>query len=426
MSYDTVVIGAGLAGLTTACHLARANQKVLLLAYGMGALLLAPGGIDVLGFTSAQDKAPLPNPLDGLAAFLENYPDHPYQILGRKNIEAGLTAFQELVNNANLIYQGQPDRNWLLPGGAGAVHPTCLAPVSLVNGELSQRGKLLIVGFKELRDYYPALISQNLNAQGLGVTADSLTIELPRVPVANQQNVTPLELAHAFETVEFRRQIVNALKNKHKGYGRLGFPAVLGLEKHEEVVADLQKAFGKPVFEISTLPPSVPGRRLFEALKRTLLQAGGKMIIGSKVVDGTIEAGQVTQIRFETASRLKAIKAGSYVLATGGIFSGGVQTEADGGLGRVWEPIFGLPIMADSNRHRWFAKGFLDPKGQPFASFGLRVNAQLNPVDETNAPVAQNLYIAGASLAGADWTLGRTGGGVALASAAAIIAQIGQ
>lgn len=425
MRYDTVVIGAGLAGLTTACHLARAQQKVLLVAYGMGALLLAPGGIDVLGFRSAQDKEPLPNPLDGLPAFLENYPDHPYQILGRQNIEAGLTAFQALVDGS-LTYQGQPDRNWLLSGGAGAVHPTCLAPTALVNGELSQRGKLLIVGFKELRDYYPALISQNLNAQELGVTADSLTIELPRVPVANQQNVTPLELAHAFETVEFRRQIVNALKNKHKGHGRIGFPAVLGLEKHDEVVADLQKAFGKPVFEISTLPPSVPGRRLFEALKRTFLQAGGKMIVGSKVVDGTIEAGQVSQIRFETASRLKAVQAGAYVLATGGIFSGGLQTEADGGLGRVWEPIFGLPIVADSNRHLWFATGFLDPKGQPFASFGMRVNAQLNPVDETNAPVAQNLYMAGASLAGSDWTLGRTGGGVALASAAAIAAQISQ
>jgi glycerol-3-phosphate dehydrogenase subunit B len=180
---------------------------------------------------------------------------------------------------------------------------------------------------------------------------------------------------------------------------------------------DLQRQLGKLVFEINTLPPSVPGRRLFDALKATFLQDGGRLIMGSKVVDGTIKDGRVEQIRIETASRLKQIVAKNYVLATGGIFGGGIQTDESG---RVWEPIFGLPVAANANRHQWFSAKFLASDGQPVANYGIRVNQQFNPLADDNAVVADNLFVAGALLAGSNWVAGRTGDGVAVASAMTI------
>lgn len=421
--YDVVVIGAGLAGLTTASRLAQANKKVLLVATGAGAMLLSPACIDVLGFQPAVSTTPVENPLSKLDDFLQEHPDHPYRYISRQTIETGLTAFQQLVNHDALDYQGSPNQNWLLSSAAGAVHPTCLAPTSLTNGALSRGGRMLIVGFKELRDFYPALISQNLNDQDLGVQTSFLSINLPKAPLA-AENVTPIELAHAFDNPDFRRQVVKLVKSAAKGYSRIGFPAVLGIKQHAEVMADMQKQLDKTVFEISTLPPSVPGRRLFEVLRRRFTQAGGRLILGSKVADGTIEAGRVTQIRFETANRLKAVTATHYVLATGGIFGGGIQTDAEGGIGKVWEPIFGLPIKAESNRHLWFARGFLAPEEQPFASYGVRVNQHLNPINESNATIAGNLFVIGSTIANADWTHGRTGTGTALATAASVVEQI--
>lgn len=422
--YDTIVIGAGLSGLTTACQLAQARQKVLLVAQGAGALLLASGCIDVLGFQPADSREPVKNPLNSLDSFLKERPDHPYRYVGKRHIEAGLEAFQSLTNHDSLDYQGSAEHNWILPSAIGAPRPTCLAPASLAHGELSQGGRMLIVGFKELRDFYPALVSQNLNAQDLGIQTDALTITLPPIPVADDMNVTPIELAAVFERPDFRANVVKAIGRNHKNHDRIGFPAVLGIKQHAGVVADLEKQLGKRVFEISTLPPSVPGRRLFEILRQTFVQAGGRLIIGGKVVDGVIEKGQVRQIRFETANRLKPVTAKNYVLATGGIYGGGIQTDSDGAVGQVWEPIFGLPIEADQNRHNWFATGFLDPKGQPFASYGVKVNEKLNPVNGNGNALAENLYIAGATIAGSDWTRGRTGDGVALATATAIVEQI--
>jgi glycerol-3-phosphate dehydrogenase subunit B len=418
--YDVVVIGAGMAGLTTACQLAQTQQKVLVVATGIGAIILASGCIDVLGYQPADSMEPVNNPASKLDDFLAERPDHPYGIVGQANLQAGVQAFLKLVSQTGLDYQGDLSRNWLLPSAVGAVHPTCLAPAVLAKGELSAKESMLIIGFSELRDFYPTLISQNLNEQDL-IKSEPFIIYDVSIPIAAKMNATPIEVAHAFERADFRRQVVNAIKGKSKGFQRIGFPAVLGLQQHREVVADLEKQLGKPVFEISALPPSIPGRRLYEALKQAFLQAGGRIIIGSKVVDGTIEAGRVSQIRIETASRLKPIQAKHYVLATGGLFGGGLEAHQDG---RVTEQVFGLPTTADTNRHKWFHKQFISAQGQPVFNYGLKVNQHLNPINGSDTPLAENLYAVGAILAGSEWARGRTGDGIALATAAAVVKQI--
>ena len=50
-SYDVLVIGAGLAGLSAAAKLAEGGAKVMLIAKGVGGTHLAPGTIDVLGYS---------------------------------------------------------------------------------------------------------------------------------------------------------------------------------------------------------------------------------------------------------------------------------------------------------------------------------------------------------------------------------------
>ena len=417
--YHTLIIGAGLAGLTAACHIARAGKRTLLVAEGIGAVALTTGCVDVLGFHPPDSRTPVARPLDALSGFLSAHPDHPYHRLGVAGVEAGLRAFARLAQEAGLDYRGDLRRNWLLPSPAGAVRPTALAPASMATGDLTRRGRILVVGFTELRDFYPALLCDTLNAQRLGVRAAPFVLDAPP-PAGGRFDITPLQLAEAFERADFRRAVVRQVKPAARGFGRVAFPAVLGLTRHAEVWADLQAQLGKPVVEIPTLPPSAPGRRLFEGLKRVFLSAGGRFLLGSRVLEGEIAGGRVTGVRLQTAARPKILRAENYVLATGGLFGGGVETDAEG---RIWEPIFGLPLAEVGGREGWFAPEFLAPGGHPIERAGVQVNDRLNPIAPSGEVIAGNLFVVGTQLAGTNGLRGRTGEGVAVASAARV-AQI--
>ena len=65
---------------------------------------------------------------------------------------------------------------------------------------------------------------------------------------------------------------------------RLRAAAMLGLRDPHGAWSDLRERLGRPVFEIPTLPPSVPGMRMFEALRAALRAAGARLVMGARVV----------------------------------------------------------------------------------------------------------------------------------------------
>src|SRR5437762_14007349 len=74
-AYDTVVIGAGLAGLTAALRLAESGQRVAVLAKGVGDTHLAPATIDVLGYVDGT----VDSPARALPELTAANPEHPYR-----------------------------------------------------------------------------------------------------------------------------------------------------------------------------------------------------------------------------------------------------------------------------------------------------------------------------------------------------------
>lgn len=78
-------------------------------------------------------------------------------------------------------------------------------------------------------------------------------------------NSWPLEYANWIDH-NGAQSLVQQVKPKLDGVAMVGFPAILGFLP--ETRAKLADMLGVPLFEIPTLPPSVPGTRLFRALKR--------------------------------------------------------------------------------------------------------------------------------------------------------------
>jgi glycerol-3-phosphate dehydrogenase subunit B len=406
---DVIVIGSGLAGLAAALRAAEAGAKTALLAKGIGTTHWAAGWVDVLGYWPLGSSDPIRNPREAVSALVAEEPDHPYARAGVQAIEAGVAAFLRAAAAGGVPYEGSLDRNVFVPTPAGARRPACLLPRAMRNGAGLQEGKTLIVGIAGQRDFYPSYICANLQAQGCD--AHGKLVDVAAVHARRPQ--TTVTLAAVLEDRPVLDELINAVRPHVAGYDRIGFPAVLGLTRHEDVLRALEDGLGRPLFEIPTLPPSVPGVRLFQALRAQAARQGVRVAIGSKIVEKVVQNDRVAAVGTEAAARVQHHSAGVFILATGGILGGGIVAGRDGALREV---ALDLPVEGPPARESWFAPLALEPRGHAIFRAGIRVNGGMQPVDAHGNIVYGNVFAAGAVLAGADVWREKSHEGVALST----------
>jgi glycerol-3-phosphate dehydrogenase subunit B len=399
LHFDAVVIGTGTAGLVAATRLAQDGARVAVLAKGLGSTHLAPATIDVLGY--APDRVDAPGP--ALEQLIADRPDHPYALLGTDVVSDALSWFAQLVPSGPLpgyVYGGSLERNQLLPTAVGALRPSALVPETMANGEASGLQRVCIVGTRALRDFHPSLCAGNLVRAGIDARAVSVELKLERA------DMNALGLARHFDNEQWRRQFCAELSLTLRADEAVGLPAILGLRDPHEVLADVEHRLGRRVFEIPTLPPSVPGMRLYEILRAALLAAGGRLVLGAEVVSAARDGDRITSVATRAAGRDLHYAAPSFVLATGGFASGGIELDSR------WvthERVLGLPLRGvPGEGEARFVSRYLD--AQPLARVGVAVDSDLR------AEGASNVVVAGAALPGAvPWREG-SGEGIALAS----------
>jgi glycerol-3-phosphate dehydrogenase subunit B len=406
MTHDAVVVGAGLAGLVAAVRLAEEGRSVVVLAKGVGATHLAPPTIDVLGYS--HDGAAIESPGRGVEALVNATPEHPYARVGMDTIERALDWWKA----RQLGYTGGLDANALLPTAAGAAKPTALCPATMAGGDLRAGGRIAIVGLRGLKDFYPRYVADNLaraaRARGAAVTVRALELDLP---LDGERDPGGLGFAARFERPEFRDAVVRDLATLVAPGERIGLPAVLGVRDGERVHRELEERLHKTVFEIPTLPPSIPGMRLFEALKAALRRAGGRLFLGGPVVGAETKGRRVEAVVVQTAARRVGHRARRFVLATGGFASGGLELTP---AWTVRETVLGLPVagVPPPGEPRFLPRYF---DRHPLGRAGLDVDERLRPLGP-RGPVYENLHAAGATLAGAEPHREASGNGISLAT----------
>jgi glycerol-3-phosphate dehydrogenase subunit B len=410
---DILVIGAGLAGLTAAWQVAAAGKKARLIAKGWGVTHWHSGCIDVLGYYPLDSATAVANPQAAIQQLIADNKQHPYALLGADGLTAALQSLQALCAAAGYPLHGSLEKNWLLPSAVGTLRPTCLAPETMIAGDLSQDSPMLLVGFNQFGDFYANVAADNLSQQGF--SAAHAMLDLPTLAQRNVLN--SVILARLMEQHAFRAEVVQAVKPHIGQAARIGFPAVLGLQQAITVKEDFEAQFNRPVFEIPILPPSVPGMRLHHILKQAIEKQGSRVFDGMEVVEAQSENGRIAAVYSESAARKRRHQFGHYVLATGGILGGGITTNFEG---EAREVVFDLPVTAPSSRLDWFKQDFMDKEGHPVYRAGLAVNKQFQPVDENGRAIYENVFAAGTTLTGCEVIRERSLEGVALATGYAV------
>ncbi len=130
--------------------------------------------------------------------------------------------------------------------------------------------------------------------------------------------VTTLRIAQCFDRDPgFRAELVDALRAAASGFERILVPGMLGLETSAEQIAEFERELGCPVGEIPTLPPSIPGLRIFHRLESYLHKIGVELYRGFPVEQVEIHDGLCTGLRVASPGHPLNLRCQSVVLATG-------------------------------------------------------------------------------------------------------------
>lgn len=383
IEYDVIIIGAGVAGLTAGSILAGQHLNVALVATGEPTACLSTGGIDVC----SRDE----NPLSGIKKLP---PEHPFHLVDEKTIRASMDDFQTVMGEMNVPYTGTVEKNRFILSALGTYKTSCLVPSTMAAVPQATDESIHIITFKGLKDFYPGyIISRRKNA---------------RVSVYDAGVSSTMSLASRFEEKDFLEKFLLWLEKLKFQKDKLAFPAVLGLESAHDIVNTIATLTGKPVFEIPTIPPSMPGRRLFNALKNNFRKKGGEIywswpVMGIEKTERLIEA-----VATHSTGRPNSLNARAFILATGSFVGGGLTATRKG----IDENVFNLPVYIPGPRETWYDNDYFS-LNHGIGKAGIVADVSLRPADSP----WRNIFVCGGILANTEILKNGCGHGLALVTA---------
>ncbi len=378
--FDVIVIGAGLSGLMAARAAVELGKKTLIVGKGTGSLCLFSNTIDVLGNLSIGMKL-----ADGLRLWIKDHPEHPYSKLDWEKIEQALSSFRSLFGS-QYPFQSVYHENCLILTGAGTYRPTYLVPPTMRAAAPFKDEKVLFVGFKGFKDFYADYVADQLRCRAIVM------------PLSEYEGGgrSAAAIARLMEKESFREALGKEVKKRVKDESSIGFPAVLGMRDPSSVKKHLEEIIGAEVFEIPTLPPSIPGMRIFRSFKEWLIQRGANFLLGHSVFKTNFKLKRCVSIEVSHSPLSQSYSADRFILATGRFIGEGLRADEE----KVFEPLFNLPLIQPGSRDDWFGKSFFGR--HPIHRAGILTDSSFQPLDQNGEPVFDNVWVAGSILAGQD------------------------
>lgn len=413
MKFDSIVIGGGMAGLSAALRLAEAGQKTLLMASGQSALHFSSGSVDLLE-SDGDPRAALP-------AFMAAHPDHPYSKVGMQNIEGSLADLQRHCAEEGLpLMRQEHNHHRLTP--IGTLKSTWLSPDTCACvTDAPAPDAILLATLEGFRDFHPALAAANLATHARFAHSRILTGEI-RLPQLAQFSRNPHEFRSADIARLFDKQgpgqqdlladLAREISRMVQGCGVPGcrhivLPACLSLGLVGPRLSELERRTGCTIKEVATMPPSLIGMRMQEALKRRFMALGGTFLTSERVLGARYDGDKVIGVHSQHGED-QLFEADHFVLASGSFFSRGLESR----LGGIREPIFDADVLSLAERDTWAGRRLFDH--HPFMGFGVKTDERLR-VLRGGRPLT-NLYGAGSVLAHYDPIKEGSGSGVAVAT----------
>lgn len=416
MLYDCLIIGGGVAGLTCGIRCASEGLKTAIISGGMNSLHFSSGSIDLAGYDSKGGI--VKKPFDQIKKIIDKNKDHPYSKAGIKIIKKSIGFFADELSRESLELNNNGDFNHFHISAIGTLKPSYLSQESIFNDRaikiLHNKSRIAILNFSGFRDYYPQQTIDALRENTLFKNFDIISgeISLPYYlnTEKNLHEFRSVDLARIFETEKYLPRIADEIIKAAGDAEAVSLPAFLGIKNYTSIRRRLEELTGKYIYEIPTLPPSILGLRLDNALKNRFVNTGGDYISGDRAISAEYSGGTLKKIITQNSGS-SGITAESFVLTTGSFFSGGIASEYK----RIYEPVLDLRVNSGAAGSTWYSDSFFDKKSHPFLSYGVETDSNFNPKSKEGKTI-KNLFCAGSVLSGYDPVKEGNGGGVAISS----------
>ena len=407
MRMDTVIMGGGLSGLACGIALAKRGKRVVIVASGQSTLLFNGGSMEMLG--NIDGKA-VTSPLEAITTLPQS---HPYSKIGADRIAALSERVKLLFNDSGINMVGTANANHWRITPMGVAKPAWLTlsdhlHIDDLNNLPAKRLALMCI-----RGYFDqpnAMLAQGLRDLGFEVNAIEFTTDDITALRRSPSEMRATSLAKHLVSGKALQRIADQINSLAGDADIVLLPSVFGQSDNADFQT-LQSMVNKPLRLIATLPPAVAGMRMLTQLRHYFKMLGGTYLMGDTAVSGTFEGDRLTSI---TTAKLGGmpLRADNFVLATGSFISRGLKADYE----RVYEPVLGVDVDADSDRDQWTRFGVMEP--QAYMRFGVATDEQFHCLKQGKA--INNLYAIGSILSGHDAVKMGDGTGVSLLTALAV------
>lgn len=412
MKFDTIIIGGGLSGLTAGLALQKAGKRVAIVSMGQSTLHFNSGSFDLLGY-DAQGAA-VNNPLEVIATLEDK---HPYKKCG--DVEALAEEAKALLTEAGVKVNGDAKANHYRITPMGAVKPAWLTIndyATLAQADKLPWKKVALVNVMGYLDFPTKFIAAGLRR--LGAEVDVKAFTLPELETARKSptEMRAANIAKVLGNEDIVKRMATAVNEQTEGgnYDVVLLPAVLGIA--DSVLSQQLKAnVNCQVQFIATLPPSVPGVRVQNLLRKRFIAGGGVHLTGDKATGGVIENGTLKCITTENLTET-CLKADNFILASGSFVSGGLTSNYEA----VTEAVLGLDVDAADEHGQWVKYNAFE--AQPYMEFGVATDQQLHV--KKDGKVINNCYAVGSVLSGHNRVKMADGTGVSMLTALQAVKNI--
>lgn len=408
MRFDIIIIGGGLSGLVCGIQLAKSGKSVAIIAAGQSSMHFSSGSFDLLGYDTQGQIVDTP-----LNAISQLPPNHPYQKIGSERVAVLADQAQKLFRECGIALQGDANRNHFRVTPMGVLKPTWLTlqdyATSPHKGSFPYR-KVLLCNVTGYLDCPVEFISEGLRKLGTEVRSIEITIPALKARRHSPSEMRSANIAKVLSIDETLTQVADEINNRVQEEEIVLMPAIIGLE-NPQTAESLQKKVHTPIHYIPTLPPSVPGVRMQNQLKKTFTRLGGIYLLGNRVLGGLITNGQLQYINTTSLADEK-LYADKFILATGSFQSDGIKSNFE----KVYEPVFDLDVDALTDRTQWTVEDVFQP--QPYMSFGVSTTREFQCIK--HGQVIKNLHAIGSVLSGHNSIHQADGTGVSILTALAV------